>query len=42
MLIAYPWEFLTIVSIAYLALIPVSMRAHRRLRSAPANPAPGA
>jgi CDP-diacylglycerol--serine O-phosphatidyltransferase len=34
MLIAYPWEFLSIVSIAYLVLIPVSMRAHRRLQSA--------
>ena len=30
MLIAYPWEFLTIVSIAYLALIPVSLRSYRR------------
>ena len=30
MLIAFPWEFLTIVSIAYMALIPVSMRSHRR------------
>lgn len=34
MLIAYPWEFLTVVSIAYLALIPVSVRAHRRLQAA--------
>jgi CDP-diacylglycerol--serine O-phosphatidyltransferase len=34
MLIAYPWEFLTIVSIAYLVLIPVSFRAHRKLQSA--------
>ena len=30
MLIAYPWEFLSIVSIIYLALIPVSMRSYRR------------
>ncbi|MFN4142353.1 CDP-diacylglycerol--serine O-phosphatidyltransferase [Aestuariivirga sp.] len=30
MLIAYPWEFLTIVSILYLAMIPVSMRSYRR------------
>ncbi len=30
MLIAYPWQFLTIVSIAYLALIPVSLRSYRR------------
>lgn len=30
MLIAYPWQFLTIVSIAYLLLIPVSLRSYRR------------
>lgn len=30
MLIAYPWEFLSIVSIIYLALIPVSLRSYRR------------
>jgi CDP-diacylglycerol--serine O-phosphatidyltransferase len=30
MLIAFPWEFLTIVSIVYLALIPVSLRSYRR------------
>ena len=30
MLIAYPWEFLTIVSIAYLALIPMSLRSYRQ------------
>lgn len=30
LLIAYPWQFLTIVSIAYLALIPVSVRSYRR------------
>jgi len=34
MLISYPWEFLSIVSVAYLALIPVSVRAYRRLRAA--------
>ena len=34
LLISYPWEFLSIVSIIYLALIPVSMRAHRRLAAA--------
>ncbi|WP_395661390.1 CDP-alcohol phosphatidyltransferase family protein [Aestuariivirga sp.] len=38
MLIAYPWEFLTIVSIAYLVLIPVSFRAHRKLQSAEVAP----
>jgi CDP-diacylglycerol--serine O-phosphatidyltransferase len=30
MLIAFPWEFLTIVSIAYLALIPMSLRSYRQ------------
>ena len=30
MLIAYPWEFLSIVSVLYLALIPVSLRSYRR------------
>ena len=41
MLIAYPWEFLSIVSIIYLGLIPVSMRAQRRLAAADArNAAP--
>jgi CDP-diacylglycerol--serine O-phosphatidyltransferase len=40
MLIAYPWEFLTIVSIAYLALIPVSLRSYRR--HAAAEPGKGA
>jgi CDP-diacylglycerol--serine O-phosphatidyltransferase len=34
LLIAYPWEFLSVVSLVYLALIPVSVRAHRRLRAA--------
>ena len=34
MLISYPWEFLSIVSIAYLALIPVSVRAYRKLSTA--------
>jgi CDP-diacylglycerol--serine O-phosphatidyltransferase len=36
MLIAYPWEFLTVVALAYLALIPVSMRSYRRHKSAAA------
>jgi CDP-diacylglycerol--serine O-phosphatidyltransferase len=30
MLIAYPWEFLTVAAIAYLSLIPVSIRSYRR------------
>jgi CDP-diacylglycerol--serine O-phosphatidyltransferase len=30
MLIAFPWEFLTIVSIAYLALIPMSLRSYKQ------------
>lgn len=30
LLIAYPWQLLTLLSIAYLALIPVSMRSHKR------------
>ncbi|MEY3083098.1 MAG: hypothetical protein RJA94_3083 [Pseudomonadota bacterium] len=34
MLISYPWEFLSIVSLAYLALIPISIRSHRRLSAA--------
>jgi CDP-diacylglycerol--serine O-phosphatidyltransferase len=37
MLIAYPWEFLTIVSILYLALIPVSLRSYRRHAAADAQ-----
>lgn len=32
MLIAYPWEFLSVVSVIYLALVPVSARSYRRLR----------
>jgi len=39
MLIAYPWEFLSIVSVIYLALIPVSIRARNRLRAADARAA---
>lgn len=39
MLIAYPWEFLSIVSVIYLGLIPVSMRAQRRLAAADARTA---
>lgn len=34
MLIAFPWEFLTVVAIAYLVLIPVSMRSYRRHKAA--------
>ena len=30
LLIAYPWQFLTLMSIVYLALIPISIRAYRR------------
>ncbi|WP_373503548.1 CDP-diacylglycerol--serine O-phosphatidyltransferase [Aestuariivirga sp.] len=36
MLIAFPWEFLTVVSLVYLALIPVSMRSHSQLKRADA------
>lgn len=36
MLISYPWEFLSVVSIAYLALIPVSLRSYRRHKAADA------
>lgn len=36
LLIAYPWEFLTIVCLAYLALIPLSMRSYRRHKAADA------
>lgn len=38
MLISYPWEFLSIVSIIYLALIPVSFRSYKRYA---AGSAPG-
>ncbi len=37
LLISYPWEFLSIVSLVYLAMIPVSMRSHRRLLAADAR-----
>ena len=37
LLISYPWEFLSIVSLLYLAMIPVSMRSHRRLTAADAR-----
>lgn len=30
LLIAYPWECLSVISIAYIALIPLSIRAHQR------------
>lgn len=36
MLISYPWEFLSVVSVAYLALIPVSFRSYRRHMAADA------
>ena len=41
MLIAYPWELLTLMSIAYLALVPVSIRSYRRHKAATV-PASGA
>ena len=34
MLVSYPWEFLTVLALAYLALIPLGMRAYRRLKKA--------
>ena len=37
MLIAYPWELLSLMSVAYLALVPVSIRSYRRHKAA--NPA---
>lgn len=36
LLIAYPWQFLTVVSILYLALIPISIRSYRRHSAADA------
>jgi CDP-diacylglycerol--serine O-phosphatidyltransferase len=30
LLIAFPWEFLTVLAAAYLALIPLSIRSYRR------------
>ena len=42
MLLSYPWESLSIVSIAYLALIPISVRSHRRLTAADARKAAAA
>ena len=47
MLISFPWQFLTVAAIAYLALIPVSIRSYRRHLAADAaetanvTPAPG-
>lgn len=32
MLVAYPWELLTVLAVVYLALIPLSVRAYRRLK----------
>ncbi|MEI7599489.1 MAG: phosphatidylcholine/phosphatidylserine synthase [Aestuariivirga sp.] len=37
MLISYPWEFLSIVSVIYLALIPVSIRSYRKLSAGVAH-----
>jgi CDP-diacylglycerol---serine O-phosphatidyltransferase len=34
MLIAFPWEFLTVVAVTYLVLIPVSIRSYRRHKDA--------
>lgn len=34
MLIAYPWEFLTVVAFAYLAMIPFSIRSYRQHKAA--------
>ena len=36
MLIAYPWEFLTVMAIAYLVLIPASIRSYRKHKAADA------
>ena len=36
MLFAYPWGFLSVVSAAYLLLIPVSVRSYRRYKAADA------
>ncbi len=37
MLIAYPWEFLSVVAIAYLVMIPISMRSYRRHKASDAQ-----
>lgn len=42
MLLSYPWEFLSIVSVIYLALIPVSVRSHRKLTARTAEQTPTA
>ena len=34
LLIAYPWELLTVLSLGYLALLPVSLRSYRRHEAA--------
>ncbi len=40
LLVSYPWQVLTIGTVAYLAALPWSYRAHRRLaQAAPAEPA---
>ena len=41
MLVAFPWEFLTVVAIIYLALIPISIHSYRRHKAAAVeNPKP--
>jgi CDP-diacylglycerol--serine O-phosphatidyltransferase len=43
LLIAYPWQTLTIISLAYIAMLPVGIRSWRRLKYGPqATPAPPA
>ena len=34
MLISYPWETLTVVALAYIAMIPLGMRSYNRLKAA--------
>jgi CDP-diacylglycerol--serine O-phosphatidyltransferase len=37
MLMSYPWEFLSIVSVIYLALIPVSIKSYRKVSAGDAH-----
>jgi CDP-diacylglycerol--serine O-phosphatidyltransferase len=37
MLAAYPWELLTVLAVAYVAMIPLSVRSYRRHRKAAAE-----
>ena len=39
LLIAFPWEFLTVLAVVYLALLPVSVRSYRRHKLAGEVPA---